>query len=178
MARGTSKADIGPMAVEVVKAQIKYEVEHITEVVKELEAKYPGFNYEEFRTAPADVRVNKKPGNSTEVGLKSVFLNVLNLARKEDRKALKEMVLHDVVRAVGIEAKVTYDGISKASDDLRPTLNFTLTVEREDDAIKACDQAVRAIRAFQVKENRNPRDFFGEVIVRNKAGKQLVIRDS
>lgn len=166
------------MAGVVVQNQIKYEVEHITEVVKELEAKYPGFNYEEFKKAPADVRVNKKPGNSTEVGLKSVFLNVLDLSIKDDRKALQQMVLHDVVRAVGIEAKVAYNGIIKGPDDIRPTLAFTLTVDREDDAIKACDQAVRAIRAFQVKENRNPRDFFGEVIVRNRAGKQLVIRDS
>lgn len=166
------------MAVRAVKAEIKYEIEHITEVVKRLEKKYPGFNYDEFVKAPRDVQITKKPGYSREVGLKSVFLNVLSLENKEDRKALKEMVLHDVIKSVGIAAKVTYDGISRGDEEARPTLNFALSVDKEDDAIKVCDQAIRAIRAFQVKENRTPRDFFGEVIVRNRAGKQLVIRDS
>jgi hypothetical protein len=177
MARGTSKGDIGPNAIVVERALIKEEIDNIVEIVRGFEDELKGFNYQEFKDAPTDVQVTKRPGYTREVGLKNVFMNVLDMGNKRDRKMLKEMVMHDVIKAVGQRGKMTFDGISKGPDEALPTLTFTLTAS-EADAERVAADAVKAIKAFQVKENNMPQEFHGEVLVRDKRGKQLVIRNS
>ena len=132
MARGTSKGDIGPNAIVVERALIKEEIDNIVEIVRGFEDELKGFNYQEFKDAPTDVQVTKRPGYTREVGLKNVFMNVLDMGNKRDRKMLKEMVMHDVIRAVGKRGKMTFDGISKGADEALPTLTFSLTASEAD----------------------------------------------